>query len=260
MVAHLQVKAARLAEMVGPLKPDDIVLDIGSNDGTLLGFYPEKVTRVGMDPTAKQFREYYKHGIQVAEEFFSGQAFQQIFGGRKAKIITSIAMFYDLEEPMRFVEDVESILADDGIWHFEQSYLPSMVAANAYDTICHEHLEYYCLKQIRWMMDAAKLKIIDVELNHINGGSFAVTVARKNSHRSSRRSTESLLGREEFSYRKTVRTISERESLSIARSSCHPGELPNSGLRTFGYGASTKGNVILQFCSLEPVNFPAWPT
>ena len=130
MVGHLRAKVARLLAMA-PLRPGDIVLDIGSNDGTLLSFYPPALTLVGMDPTAAKFREHYRPHIEAVADFFSAAAFRARFGGRKAKLITSIAMFYDLEEPMQFVAQIAEILGGDGIWHFEQSYLPAMLAANA---------------------------------------------------------------------------------------------------------------------------------
>ena len=111
-------------------------------------------------------------------DFFSAEKFRAIFAERKAKIVTSIAMFYDLDRPLDFMRQVASVLADDGVWHFEQSYLPAMLAAGSYDTACHEHLEYYALRQIKYMADRTGLKILDVKLNDINGGSFAVTVAK----------------------------------------------------------------------------------
>jgi NDP-4-keto-2,6-dideoxyhexose 3-C-methyltransferase len=178
MVGHLRSKVESLRKIVD-LKPGDVVLDIGSNDGTTLSFYPDDLTRVGMDPTAARFREFYKPGIHVIPDFFSAERFQQELGNRKAKLVTSIAMFYDLEEPLEFVRQVAAVLDDDGIWHFEQSYMPSMLTQTAYDTICHEHLEYYGLRQIQWMMDRCGLRIIDVQLNDVNGGSFAITVARE---------------------------------------------------------------------------------
>ncbi len=160
----------------------DIVLDIGSNDGTLLSFYPESGPELaGMDPTAGRFEKYYKPHIRRVADFFSAQRFRGIFGGRKAKIVTSIAMFYDLDRPMDFMCDVASILADDGVWRFEQSYLPAMLATKSYDTACHEHLEYYALKQIKYMADRAGLIVLDVKFNGINGGSSSVTVAKRGS-------------------------------------------------------------------------------
>src|SRR5205823_234425 len=96
----------------------------------------------------------------------------------KAKIITSIAMFYDLETPKNFVKDIESILADDGIWHFEQSYMPSMLRTNSYDTICHEHLEFYSFRVVKHLLEQCGMRVMDVQMNAINGGSFAITACK----------------------------------------------------------------------------------
>ena len=117
-----------------------------------------------MDPTAERFAAYYKPHICRVADFFSAAKFRALFGQRKAKIVTSIAMFYDLDRPLDFMREVASILDDDGVWHFEQSYLPAMLAAGSYDTACHEHLEYYALRQIKYMTDRAGLKILDVEV------------------------------------------------------------------------------------------------
>ena len=103
-------------------------MDIGSNDGTLLSFYPDTITRVGMGPTAAKFREHYNPELEVIADFFSSRLFRDMFHERKAKTVTSIAMFYDLEDPVSFVKEIVSILDDDGIWHFEQSYMPAMLA------------------------------------------------------------------------------------------------------------------------------------
>jgi NDP-4-keto-2,6-dideoxyhexose 3-C-methyltransferase len=145
--------------------------------------YPadRKLHFLGIDPTGTKFAKYYPDYIQLVPDFFSAAAVQKNAPGKKAKIITSIAMFYDLEEPCLFVKEIFDSLSDDGIWIFEQSYLPLMLSTNAYDTVCHEHLEYYALEQIKWMMDRAGFRIIDVALNDTNGGSFRVTVAKEKS-------------------------------------------------------------------------------
>ena len=261
MVAHLRDKVSRVRGYVAELTADDLVLDIGSNDGTLLGFYPETVTRVGMDPTAAKFREHYAPGIEVVTDFFSATEFQKRFGNRKARIITSIAMFYDLEAPLHFVEQIASILAEDGVWHFEQSYLPAMLQINAYDTICHEHLEYYGLKQIQWMTDRCGLKIVDVELNAANGGSFAVTVAGSGSRmRENRAAIERILAEESQQELETLRPYQEfRERVFAHRDKLRSTleSLRQGGARILGYGASTKGNVILQFCGFTQAEIPA---
>ncbi len=178
MVLHLEGIVRDLLDLVRP-STGDLLLDIGANDGTLLSCYPEEgLELVGMDPTADRFAAYYKPHIRRVADFFSAEKFRAIFAERKAKIVTSIAMFYDLERPMDFMRQVASVLDDDGVWHFEQSYLPAMLAANSYDTACHEHLEYYALRQIKYMADRTGLKILDVQVNDVNGGSFAVTVAK----------------------------------------------------------------------------------
>lgn len=252
MVAHLREKVAKVQTFVDELTRNDLVLDIGSNDGTLLGFYPEIVTRIGVDPTANKFGEFYQPGIKVIVDFFSAAEFKQRFDSRKPKIITSVAMFYDLDDPITFVEEVASILADDGIWHFEQSYLPAMLNMNAYDSVCHEHIGYYRLKQIKWITDRCRLKIIDVEFNNTNGGSFAVTVAKNSSRiRENSATVEHILNEETYLdvlapyERFRNRVFEHRDKLLFTL-----GTLRQEGAKVLGYGASTKGNVILQFCSL----------
>ena len=259
MVEHLHRKADALQQRVS-LGPRDLVLDIGSNDGTSLARYPSNgPTLVGIDPSAKKFAKYYRQDIELIVDFFSADVFRRHFGNRKAKVITSIAMFYDLERPQAFVDDVASILADDGVWHLEQSYLPSMLKVNSYDTACHEHLEYYTLRQIDWMARRAGLRVIDVELNGTNGGSFSVTIAKENSVLPTnsavvRMSTQeaglgldTLKPFEEF----WARVLKSREDLLafFAR-------VKREGKTIVGYGASTKGNVLLQFCGITSDMLP----
>jgi hypothetical protein len=161
-------------------------------------------------------------------------------------------MFYDLEDPILFMKDIYDILADDGIWIFEQSYMPTMIKRNAYDTICHEHLEYYGLKQIKWMTDIVGFKIIDIELNNINGGSFCVTVAKNNNfYRENSALISQLLALEKKNgfdsinpYIGFKKKILEHKILLnnlVAK-------INSKGQKLFGYGASTKGNVLLQYC------------
>ncbi len=258
MVKHLHERVARILARV-QLKSGDLVVDIGSNDSTLLQAYPKDGPRlVGIDPTGPKFRKYYPPHVELIPNFFSAEAVRKHCGPAKARVVTSIAMFYDLESPMDFMREVGSVLADDGVWVFEQSYLPTMLQMNAYDTICHEHLEYYGLAQIKWMIDRAGLKIVDVELNATNGGSFAVTAAKKTAPYPEATATVDGLLR------------SERSLLTEApfTSFCRNVEGHRNALRelfaamrrerktVFGYGASTKGNVILQYCGLTAADLP----
>jgi hypothetical protein len=260
MVEHLRAKAASLQKLC-PLQPGDIVLDIGSNDGTSLGFYPAHSRRLGMDPSAEKFRKYYQPGVDLVVDFFSARNFQKLHGTAKAKIVSSIAMFYDLESPPAFVEQVRDVLAPDGIWHLEQSYLPLMLKVNAYDTVCHEHLEYYALRQIKWLTDQFGLHIIDVQINDINGGSFAVTVAHKNGPYAEAKETVAKFLREEDELGlQSLKVFQEFRSRVDAHHEQLPArlaEIKRHGQLALGYGASTKGNVVLQFCNITPELLPA---
>ena len=262
MVEHLKKKVDSILQLVS-LGDTDIVLDIGSNDGTLLSFYNGKNKQiVGFDPSAEKFKNYYRSDITVIIDFFSAKRFQKEFGETaKAKIVTSVAMFYDLEAPLDFMHQVESVLAEDGIWHFEQSYLPFMLQANAYDTICHEHLEYYALGQIKWITDRAGLKIINVEFNEINGGSFAVTVAKKNAkYPVADNIVKEIIIKEQAMGLDTLEPYElfqtrifqhKEELLSILN------QIKKASSLILGYGASTKGNVILQYCGIDDELIPA---
>ncbi|OGC70476.1 GDP-mannose 4,6-dehydratase, partial [candidate division WWE3 bacterium RIFOXYD1_FULL_40_11] len=160
MVKHL-TEIVRKIESRVDINMGDIVLDIGSNDSTMLQKYQAKdLVLVGVDPTAEKFKEYYPNNIVRIPEFFSADTIKQRFS-QKVKVVTSIAMFYDLEHPFEIVKQISEVLADDGVWVLEQSYMPHMLDNTSYDTICHEHLEYYSLKSLKWMFDKAGLKIID---------------------------------------------------------------------------------------------------
>lgn len=256
MVEHLERKCHSL-ERMACLKTGDLVLDIGSNDGTLLSSYRTPgLRKVGIDPTAGKFRQYYSNEVELIVDFFSRTKLTATLGDdAKAALVTSIAMFYDLESPRSFIRDIRDTLADDGLWHFEQSYMPSMLRLNSYDTICHEHLEFYSFTVVHEMLAAEGLKVVDVWMNGVNGGSFAVTAARQAArYPEARPICEWLMRREEHLglgnpsiYRDFERRVwDHREELRSLVAS-----LTTSGKRIIGCGASTKGNVILQFCGID---------
>jgi hypothetical protein len=254
MVRHLSQKVEML-ERLGNLQPGDVVLDIGSNDATLLKAYATpNLKRVGIDPTGDKFRHYYTDPIMLVADFFSAEAFLKI--SKKAKIVTSIAMFYDLEAPAEFANQVAQVLAKDGVWHLEQSYMPSMLRTCSYDTICHEHLEYYSLDVLKKIVDAAGLRIVEVQMNAVNGGSFGVTVVHKDSPMVSNSATiDWLLGQEDrmgLNTSRPYRDFEERVYRHRNDLSRLLKDLRAGGKRILGYGASTKGNVVLQFCGIGP--------
>ena len=255
MVRHLTQKIGKL-EQFAQLKAGDTVLDIGSNDATSLKAYQTpSLNRIGIDPTGAKFRQYYPDDIKLVPDFFSAKNFDSVSKAR-AKIITSIAMFYDLEDPIAFARDIAHCLAPDGVWHFEQSYMPSMLRLTSYDTICHEHVEYYSLQVVERILDAADMKVLDVQMNAVNGGSFAVTAGHKSSPLKANRAViDWLLSQEDRMglatpkpYREfEERVFRHREDLRRLLTA-----LRDDGKRILGYGASTKGNVVLQFCGIGP--------
>lgn len=261
MVSHLEDKVAYLERLI-PLKDGDVIVDIGSNDATTLKAYKTKnLRRIGIDPTGTKFASYYPADITLVPDFFSSEAYRKV-EKKPAKIVTSIAMFYDLESPVAFAQHIESILADDGVWHFEQSYMPSMLRLNSYDTICHEHLEYYSLGVVKKILEESGMQIVDVGMNAVNGGSFFVTAAKKANKTIpvNHAVINWLLDQEDRMGLNTPRPFREFEE-RVFRHKDDLKRLINSlnaaGKKVLGYGASTKGNVVLQFCGFTAKDIPA---
>ena len=253
MVAHLKAKVKRILSKK-QLKPGDLVIDIGSNDSTTLQAYPAiDLNLVGIDPTGKKFKSFYPSHIKLIPDFFSSNLVKQSFPNQQAKVVTSFSMFYDLEAPLDFMREVYEILDDNGIWVFEQSYMPTMLETNSYDTVCHEHLEFYALKQIQWMANNVGFKIIDVEFNDINGGSFSITIKKANGDQSIIPEIQMILDAETDLGLDTLKPFAQfEERVKQTRNNLlnFISEVKGSGKTIAALGASTKGNVLLQYCGI----------
>jgi NDP-4-keto-2,6-dideoxyhexose 3-C-methyltransferase len=251
---------ASSAERKIQLLKGDMVVDIGCNDGTLLRSFRRPGLRlVGFEP-ARNLIPFAQVGTtKVINDYFELRAFERQFPGSKAKIITSIAMFYDLENPNSFVRDVKACLNQDGVWIIQMSYLPSMLTQNAFDNVCHEHLEYYSMRSLKGLLSRHDFEVFDVELNDVNGGSFRVYVRHKGSsavgdssegrkrlHEVERMEAQMKLDQtgvyHEFASR--VKLICEK-LYGFVRSEHEKGK------QIYVYGASTKGNTLLQFSKLD---------
>lgn len=253
MSSHLADITAEAEKRV-PLRDGDCVLDVGSNDATLLKSYRTKgLRRIGIDPTSAQYRQFYPPEILGVPDYFTAHSYSAV-ADRPAKVITSVAMFYDLHEPHAFVEDIRQCLDTDGMWIFEQSYIGTMLARNAFDTICHEHLEYYSLTVVIRLLAAHGLRVTDVTFDDINGGSFRVYACHASAPyreapavaETCRRETEEGLNTPEPMRRLRRRTEAFRDRLSrLVR------DIRSSGRSIYLYGASTKGNTLLQYCQLD---------
>jgi hypothetical protein len=236
--------------------PISYVLDIGCNDGFLLNSYPDEVRKFGIDPS--DVTQQISADIEIIQDIFPSNELLKKIRDLKFNIITSIAMFYDLENPIEFARAVKKILAPDGLWIFEMSYMPQMLKMNSYDTICHEHLEYYSLAVIEYILKQAGLQLINVSLNEINGGSIRCHAAHadcfiyKNDQFLNNIRT---LRREEFDMEldtdKPYRNFQERINIHREELGSLLKTLKKEGKRIHVYGASTKGNTILQWCNID---------
>jgi len=253
MVRHLREKVDHIKQY-GLLDKGDIVLDIGSNDGTTLAQYElDDIRLVGMDPTSAKFKEYYVDNALAIADFFNADTFRKHFGEEKAKIVTSFSMFYDLEDPVAFVKEIRGIIHDNGIWVLEQSYLPMMLETNSYDTVCHEHLEYYTLAQIEWMMDRCDMRVVDVSLNGVNGGSFSVVVQPNTGQLPVAESVAKLRLSEQLGLLDDLAIYSAfRDRVMNSRIALIDflREASEKNKTVVALGASTKGNVVLQYCNI----------
>lgn len=248
------------------LKENDLWIDIACNDGTLLSYVPKNLIRVGIDPVDDSYKiESEKHSNLIIQDYFSYDSFKKSkFGNLKAKVITTIAMFYDLEEPKKFVNDIVKVLDDNGVWVLQLSYTPLMIEQLAFDNICHEHVYYYSLFNIKKMFKECGIDIIDVQLNDINGGSFRIYCMKENSDKTkfatqpyrdvSNFRINSLLQYEESLKLDSIDTwvdfynrINELKEKTIYFIKTEK----EKGKKIWGYGASTKGNTLLQYFGLD---------
>lgn len=247
-------------------KENDLWIDIACNDGTLLGFVPKDFIRVGIDPADDSYKaESEKVANLIIQDFFSAKEFcKSQFGSLKAKVVTSIAMFYDLEFPRKFVDDIFEVLHQDGLWVLQLSYTPLMLTQLAFDNICHEHIYYYSLFNLRSLLQKSGFDIVDVQLNDINGGSFRVYAMKRDANKQ-------LFGTQPYRDVCNVRVrslLAYEETLGLDQKNTwldffdrinqlkadvvgfiHQEKL--KGKAVWGYGASTKGNTLLQYFGLD---------
>ncbi len=251
---HLKEIAEEAADRVG--KKNASVLDIGCNDGTLLHAYPKGFVKYGIDPSDVAVE--VKGDIKVIQDIFPSEALTKECKNKKFDIITSIAMFYDLEDPVSFVRNIKNALSPEGIWIFEMSYMPSMLRQNSYDTICHEHLEYYSLAVIETILKRADMGMIQVGLNDVNGGSMRCYATHTTNFKFKKRAflqaLESLRQEEfdlELDTDKPYRNFQERINVHREELTSLIKKLKRDGKTIHLYGASTKGNTILQWCQID---------
>lgn len=249
------------SEKLVNLRSGDIVIDIGCNDGTLLDFYDkEGISIIGFEPSVNVAKEAISKGFRVINNFFNAEDFKGEFGYKKAKIISAISMFYDLDNPNKFLEDINEILDEDGLFIIQQNYLVTMLENNAFDNICHEHRSYYSYRSLKNLLDGHNLEIFDIELNEINGGSIRTYIRKKSNQKikpfegaeirinkivenENRLSLESETPYQEFASR--IDSV-KKQLLDFIKNE------KEKGKRICCLGASTRGSVLLQYFELGP--------
>jgi 2-polyprenyl-3-methyl-5-hydroxy-6-metoxy-1,4-benzoquinol methylase len=245
---------------------NDLWVDIACNDGTLLSYVNPEIIRVGIDPADDSYKkESIKHTDLIIQDYFSFEIFQKSkFKNKKAKVITTIAMFYDLENPESFIQDVYKLLDDNGLWVIQMSYTPLMLEQLAFDNICHEHVYYYSLFNLKKIMNKNGFDVVDTQINDINGGSFRLYLMKTNSNKNNFSTQpyrdvcnfriKSILAYEEklnLDKKETWDKFFRQINLLKEKTVSFIKEEKRKGKTIWGYGASTKGNTLLQYFGLD---------
>ncbi len=251
---HLKDIVDSVVNTVGDAKHPS-VLDIGCNDGTLLGYYPKNFIKYGCDPSdvAQEVKE-----ATVVQDIFPSEELFSLLEGKKLDVITSIAMFYDLEDPVAFVKGIKRFLSSAGVWVFEMSYMPKMLELDSYDTICHEHLEFYSLAVLEKILALGGMKIFKISFNDINGGSIRCYATHKENSKHYSKENYKLIDEirhKEFDLELDTDKpyVAFQHRIEKLKVELHDLLLKfkNEGKKVHVYGASTKGNTILQWCKID---------
>ncbi len=235
------------------LETRPVVMDIGANDGTLLSNYPKSFFRIGIEPIEKLARECMRHANNIVNNFFNYEQVSKALEGMKADIITSISMFYDVEDPDRFVSEVKKCLSENGVWIIQQNYLLATIQENAVDNICHEHIGYHSLLSMEKLLSRHDLDIVDVSTSTINGGAFRIAVQHKGVGKikpsvQKQRNIELICG---LDTTRSYQDFADRVWNNAAELRKCIQTITDDGRKVFIYGASTRGGTIWQMAGLD---------
>jgi len=237
------------------LQPDDVILDIGGNDGTLLTFFKNDGCHLlNIDPAQNVAHLIDAPDYTAVRDFFTKDSFTKLSPNKKAKLVFSIAMFYHLDDPMKLARDVAKSLDDDGAWIIQMAYLPAMLRTNMYDNIVHEHAGYYAAQHMKWLMEQIGLEVFDVMENDVYGGSFRVFVKKQGNTRFAPTERYQQILQRELSeglfdpatYQAFMKRVEKtRDDLCALLK-----KIKEDGKTVWIYGSPLKGNTILQYCGI----------
>ena len=252
MTNHVK-KTVQIASTLVGLKAKDLVLDVASNDATLLNFYEKKIITVGVDPLANKYKKYYKKIDYRISNFFNSTDVKKLKLNKKFKIITALSVFYDLRDPNKFLRDIKSLLDEKGVFILEHADLYMIIKNKIFDTICHEHLGFFSSKVIIGMIKKIGLKVFHHEYNDINGGSSRYYISHLKSDYKVKKSVKRVLQKENaigLHSKKTFTTFFNKILHERKKAQKIIKNIKDKKLTIHGYGASTKGNVLLQFYNI----------
>ena len=257
MISHMRAKYKKVLKMK-IIKNNSNILDVGSNDGTFLNLFANKkknINSIGIDPSAKKFEKYYKKDINLIVDFFTSSKIKNFLIKNKIQkgnfsLISSFAMFYDVDDPNKFCQDICNLLEPNGIWILEMSYFPLLLSHLTYDQICHEHVAYYTLSSFNKIIEKNNLKILDISFNEINGGSIEIICAKRNSnHKANKQKIADVLNDEKKINDKTYKQFNHR--INNVKKTINLFLSKFARQKIIGYGASTKGNIVLNHCEIN---------
>ena len=253
MTDHVKKIVSKCSALV-KLKSKQYVLDIGSNDATLLNFYANDIIKVGVDPLVNKYKKFYKKINYKISNFFKIKDIEKIKIKKKFKIISALSVFYDLRDPNKFIKEIKKLLDDRGVFVLEHVDLYYIIKNNIFDTICHEHLVFYSSKIIIEMMKNNGLKVFNHEYNEINGGSSRYYICHSKTNFKVSKNIKKVLLRENLQgieLKKTYKLFFTKilnEKIKLIKLIK---KIKNEEQDIHGYGASTKGNVLLQFYNIN---------
>ena len=253
MTNHVKMVVDESIKLV-KLKKNDAVLDIASNDGTLLSFYKKNIFRVGSDPVIKKYKKYYKDINHGVADFFSFKELKKKKINKKFKVITALSMFYDLPDPNKFLDDIKKVLHKEGVFILEHADLLSIIKNCQFDTICHEHLEYYSSKIIIELTKKNDLRTFNIKSNDINGGSKRYFICHEKSNYKNNNEVKKILKEEtkfDLDKPKTFRSFFKLINYQKNKLIKLIEKIDAKGQSIHGCGASTKGNVLLQYFNIS---------
>ncbi len=258
MKNHL-LKIVQKVSKIKKLTKKSVVVDIASNDGTLLNSYNKNIIKVGIDPILNRFKKNYKNIKYKIPDFFSYNKFKNLKLKKKADVITAFAVFYDINNPNDFLSDIKKCLDEKGIFIIEQSNLAYMIKLNSFDTICQEHLGYYSTNVIKALIERNELKIFDHEYNKSNGGSSRYYITHKENNQikvKNKNIYNALKFEEKFKLGDIKTYVKFEQNIKKIKIQCKKkiDSILKSNKTIHGYGGSTKGNVILQYFDINNKN------